>query len=355
MRLPARRCIVIGNLFFIKKCDDEIHMDLKQIQYFIALFEDGSVTRAAKRLNIVQPALSMQIARLEEELQQQLFERTSQGMTPTAEGRLMYRLYLPIVKDLANARLQLVRRGEMVTGHLSVGLLASVSESVLPDVLSRFHAQYPQVELSIFDGYSATFIDWINSGQIDVALINRPRTRLSLDAVPLLDEEMVLATSAVHGPELPASIELARLSELELVLPTKRHGLRAVLDTAAQHEDLHFSPRFEIDVMSAIVKFVEETRFATILPPIAVERAVRLGRLRSYPILAPRIVRHIIAVTHPRRPLNAAASAFVNIIKEELQRVSGESSEAKAQKDSGPLAPAPRAGPSRRAGGRARR
>ncbi len=68
-------------------------MDLKQIQYFIALFEDGSVTRAAKRLNIVQPALSMQIAKLEDELKQTLFERGAHGMTPTAAGRLMYRLY----------------------------------------------------------------------------------------------------------------------------------------------------------------------------------------------------------------------------------------------------------------------
>lgn len=79
-------------------------MDLRQIQYFIALFEDGSVTRAAKRLNIVQPALSMQIAKLEEELRQQLFERSAHGMSPTAAGRLMYRLFLPIMRDIAHAR-----------------------------------------------------------------------------------------------------------------------------------------------------------------------------------------------------------------------------------------------------------
>jgi LysR family nitrogen assimilation transcriptional regulator len=312
-------------------------MDLKQIHYFIALFEDGSVTRAAKRLNIVQPALSMQIARLEEELQQKLFERSAHGMTPTSEGRLMYRLYLPIVRDLANARQQLIRREDVVTGHVSIGLIASVSESVLPDALARFYALYPQVEVTVADGYSATFIDWVNSGQIDAALINRPRSRLSLDSVALLDEEMVLATSARHGPELPATIELARLSELELVLPTKRHGLRGVLDSAAQHEDVHFSPRFEIDVMSSIVKLVEDSHFATILPPIVVERAVRQGRLRTYPILAPRIVRHIIAISHPRRPLKAAAEALIRIIAEELKTQSG--AEVAPSKTATPPAP----------------
>jgi len=199
-------------------------MDLKQIQYFIALFEDGSVTRAAKRLNIVQPALSMQIAKLEDELKQTLFERGAHGMTPTAAGRLMYRLYLPIMRDLKQAQTQLMQRDEVVSGHVSLGLIASVSESVLADALSRFHEQYPHVEVTVADGYSATFIDLVTGGQLEAALINRPRARLSLDSEPLLDEEMVLATGVNGGPTLPPVIELAQVQELDLVLPTKRHG-----------------------------------------------------------------------------------------------------------------------------------
>ncbi|CAE6774155.1 LysR family transcriptional regulator [Paraburkholderia nemoris] len=296
-------------------------MDLKQIQYFIALFEDGSVTRAAKRLNIVQPALSMQIAKLEEELHQQLFERGSHGMTPTAAGRLMYRLFLPIMRDLAHARQQLIQRDEIITGRVSIGLIASISESVLADSLSRYHEKYPHVEVTVSDGYSATFIDWVAGGQLDAALINKPRGKLSLEAHAILDEEMVLATSAAHGPDLPHAIELAKLPELELVLPTKRHGLRGVLDTAAQHEDVLLTPRFEIDVLSSIVQLVGNTRFATILPRIVVERAVRAGTLRAYPILAPRIVRHIVCITHPRRPLSAAADALISIIADELRQV----------------------------------
>jgi LysR family nitrogen assimilation transcriptional regulator len=300
-------------------------MDLKQIQYFIALFEDGSVTRAAKRLNIVQPALSMQIGRLEDELNQKLFDRGAHGMTPTAAGRQMYRLFLPITRDLAHARQQMQQHDEVVTGHISIGLIASVTESVLADSLSRFHASYPHVEVTVADGYSATLIDWVSGGQLDAALINKPRAHLSLDSHPLLDEEMVLATSTLRGPDLPHSIELAQLPELELVLPTKRHGLRGVLDMAAQNEDLLLTPRFEIDVLSTIVKLVESTRFATILPRIVVERSVRLGTLRVYPILAPRIVRHIICVSHPRRPLSAGANALIAIITDELRQVSSTS------------------------------
>ncbi len=79
-------------------------MDLRQISYFVALFEEGSVTRAAQRMNVVQPALSMQIAKLERELGQRLFDRQPKAMVPTAAGRTLHRLVHPIQRDVADAR-----------------------------------------------------------------------------------------------------------------------------------------------------------------------------------------------------------------------------------------------------------
>ncbi len=76
-------------------------MDLRQITYFVALFEEGSVTRAANRLNVVQPAVSMQIARLERDLGQVLFERRSKAMVPTSAGRTLHRLVLPVLRPQA--------------------------------------------------------------------------------------------------------------------------------------------------------------------------------------------------------------------------------------------------------------
>ena len=298
-------------------------MDLKQIQYFIALFEDGSVTRAAKRLNIVQPALSMQIAKLEEEFGQKLFDRIPHGMVPTAAGRMMYRLFLPLVRDLANARQQLMQRDEQVAGSISIGMVASETESVLVGSLARFNARYPNVEVSVADGFSATLIDLVSAGQLDAAVVHKPRGKLSLHVQSLHDEEMVLVTSAEHGPALPAAVELTKLPGLELVLPTKRHGLRGVLDAATQIEDVTLQPKFEIDILGTIVQFVEATRFATVLPRIVLQRAVDEGRLRMYPILAPRIVRHLVCVSHPQRPLSTAADALIAIVAEEIRRVSG--------------------------------
>lgn len=298
-------------------------MDLRQIQYFLALFEDGSMTQAAKRLDVVQPTLSMQIAKLEEELGQPLFERKRRGMAPTAHGRLMYRLFLPIVRDIDTAREQLAQRSEVVTGHVSLGLISSVAESVLPDALSRFNEAYPHVEVTVSVGYSAMLIDWVTSGQLDVAIINEPRAKLSLATESLAEEDMLLVTSAEHGPRLPANVRLARLPELDLdlVLPTRRHGLRGVLEASARQEGIVLAPKFEIDVLSTIVRLVERTRFATILPRIVVQRAVNEGTLSVCPILSPRIVRHVVRVSHKRRPLSAATHALIDLVADEIRRV----------------------------------
>src|ERR1700712_2582125 len=283
-------------------------MDLKQIQYFIALFEDGSVTRAAKRLNIVQPALSMQISKLEAELNQPLFERGPHGMTPTEAARLMYRLYVPIIRDIDHAREQLSSSNVIVTGRVSLGMVASEAESVLPESLATFNALFPQVEVSVADGFSAQLIDAVEAGRLDAAIINKPRGRLTLDTRALLDEEMVLVVSATHGRVLPDEIDLSALGDLELVLPTRRNGLRGALDAALLNPDIVIKPKFEIDLLTTIVQFVEPSSVATIMPRVVVQRKVDDGVLRIHCISNPVIVRQIVCVSHPKRPLGAAAN-----------------------------------------------
>src|SRR5262249_56472907 len=107
-------------------------MDLRQISYFVALFEEGSVTRAAQRVHVVQPALSMQIAKLERELEQRLFERRPKVMEPTAAGRTLYRLVQPILRDLAHARTQMKELSKTVSRRVGMGMPSSLATSLGP-------------------------------------------------------------------------------------------------------------------------------------------------------------------------------------------------------------------------------
>lgn len=298
----------------------EFGVDLRQIQYFICLFEEGSVTRAARRLSIVQPALSMQLARLEADLGQQLFERNSQGMVPTAAARQMYRLFLPIMQDFARAREQLTSADGEISGHVNIGLIASITTGVLAETLSAFSARHPKVGVTIADGYSKTLADWVAAGQIEAAIINSPRRHRSLNVEHIIDEDLVLACAASHGGALPAQLTLRQISELGigLVLPTRNHGLRGVLDTFAQGEDVELAPVYEVDSMVTIIKLVERTQLATILPRIVVHERVCEGALQLHSIVSPRLIRQVVAISHPRRPLSAATAAFISVLKEQI-------------------------------------
>jgi LysR family nitrogen assimilation transcriptional regulator len=295
-------------------------MEFRQIHYFISLFEEGTVTRAAHRLNIVQPALSMQIAKLEEQIGQQLFERTKQGMVPTAAGRQMYRLFLPIMREFTNAQSQLINNDGAIRGHVNIGLIASITEGVLAETLGVFSNKYPDVGVKVADGYTNTLIDWVASGQLDAAIVNKPRRPLALDVEHVMDEEMVLITSAAHQAAVPPQLTLRQLCSLglSLVLPTRGHGLRINIDSFAHSENVELTPKFEIDSLVTTVKLVEQTQLATIVPRIAVHQQLSAGSLRSYAIVSPRLVRRVVSVSHPRRPLNPATKLFLSMLAQNM-------------------------------------
>lgn len=295
-------------------------MEFRQIHYFISLFEEGTVTRAAHRLNIVQPALSMQIAKLEEQIGQQLFERTKQGMVPTAVARQMYRLFLPIMREFTNAEAQLRNSDGAIRGHVNIGLIASITEGVLSETLIGFSNKYPDVGVKVADGYTDTLIDWVAGGQLDAAIVNKPRRPLALDIEHIMDEEMVLVTSAASRTAVPPQLTLRQLCSLDLplVLPTREHGLRSNIDSFAQSENVELMPKFEVDSLVTTVNLVEQTHLATILPRIAVHRQLSAGMLRAHSIVAPRLVRRVVSVAHPRRPLNPATKMFLAMLTQNM-------------------------------------
>lgn len=296
-------------------------MDFRQIHYFISLYEEGTVTRAAHRLNIVQPALSMQIAKLEEDLGQRLFERTKQGMVPTAAGRQMYRLFMPMMRDFSNAWAQMRSSEGAIRGHVNIGLIASITEGVLVDVLSEFSSKYPEVEVSVADGYTSVLVERVTAGQLDAAIVNKPRRPLALDIEHIVDEEMVLITGPDFDTEVPSGLTLRELSTLglALALPTRGHGLRLNIDNFAEAEGIELAPKFEIDSLVATVKLVAQAQVATIVPRVAVHRQLSDGSLRAHTITSPRLVRRVVSVSHPRRPLSPAVRLFISMLADHVR------------------------------------
>ncbi|MGN6548720.1 MAG: LysR family transcriptional regulator [Pararhizobium sp.] len=292
-------------------------MDFRQISYFVALYEEGSVTRAANRLNVVQPAVSMQIAKLEGDLGQKLFERRSKAMVPTAAGRTLHRLVVPVLRNLTLAREHMAKLSGVISGRITIGMLASLAASLVPDMLTAFARDFPEVEVVVVDGYSSTFIDLVNQDAVDFAVINKPPRRLGAILEPLVEEQMVYVTAAAPGSG-GGPIGFKELQQAKLILPSRRHGLRAELDRHFEARDVALDLQLEMDSIQGICEVVARSEWATILPSLAVYKGLAAGELAARAI-SPRMTRQLAIIHHPRHPLTPAADAFIKRLREHVE------------------------------------
>lgn len=293
-------------------------MDFKQLQSFLCLAREGNVTRAARQLNIVQPALSMQIAKLEKSTGQRLFYRSAHGVSLTLAGEKLANLAASIMQNVDHAREEMARLNGKISGRVSVGMITSAAQSTLAASSAKIAARYPDIQLLVCEGYTEILSEWVATGQIDIAVVNAPPAKSPLTAHHILDEEMMLA----HGPgnevSLPNVVPFRRLKELNIVIPSRRHGLRRILDATAAEVDISLNPRLEIDTLSAICEIVATTDLITVLPGIALYPHLSAGRIEAHRLRKPAITRTVAWMTHPRRIVSSAMSAVMDIVAEDL-------------------------------------
>lgn len=296
-------------------------MRLRQIEYFVALYEERSITKAARRLNVVQPALSMQISRLERTFKTRLFERTSRGVVPTDTGRTFYGYCQKILGDVYDAERYLGDSSGKITGKLTIGLMPSVANSVLPAVLAEYKAGYPDVTLVIVEGYSGSLIDQLHSGKLDFAVVNNIGALGRTAMMPLFRDYLVLVTRHVPGKRLPADVPCLRLQDYKLVLPTQRQGMRLLVDSILASSGITLKPEIELDSMGPTLELVRESDWATILPVVAVKHLVHQRLLRSQRIVEPDIPREVMVVSPSTRAPSVAAEMFLRILKTKVNEL----------------------------------
>jgi DNA-binding transcriptional LysR family regulator len=178
-------------------------MDLRQLRYFVAVAEEGHITRAAERLGMQQPPLSQQIKAMEHELGVQLFRRKARGVEPTESGRVLLDQARAVLERLDHALLVTRRTARGEQGRLSVGIAPTAPfHPFVPQVIRAFREAYPLVSMSLEEYLSRQAVERLCGEQIDVAFLRAPiADPQELIVHPLLEEPMVVA--------LPSSHELA--------------------------------------------------------------------------------------------------------------------------------------------------
>jgi DNA-binding transcriptional LysR family regulator len=295
-------------------------MEYRQLSSFLCLYEEGSITRAASRLGVVQPALSMLVAKLERELGVVLFERSSRGVSPTAEGRRFYELALPVARGFENVRRRMIDMGGAASGRVRVGIVPSLMPVVVPAALRKYCELLPDVSVSVAEGYSSTLVPGVESGELDFAIVNDPVQPGALAVERLTREELVLVTNRTSGLVEPGPLDCTGLRRLPLIMPTAGQGrLRIPAEPPRRKRPALSPPRLEMDAIAPTLELVRSGRWATILPLVAIVPELRGPTLQINRLRRPAITRELVVLYHPRRPPSLAAKRLQETLAIELK------------------------------------
>ncbi|WP_313066382.1 LysR family transcriptional regulator [Achromobacter animicus] len=246
-------------------------MELRQLRYFVRVVEAGSIGRAAMSIGMVTSALSQQISRLEGELSTRLLQRSASGVVPTDAGLAFFRqaqLALRHADDAVQAAQQ-----ARLAGHVSVGLPSTTAAVLGAPFLQAMHARYPDIRLHLVEALSGHLTDMLNGRLLDLAIVFHAESARRWSVMPLLDEPLFLfARPGMPGVPAGDTTRLESIADLPLVLPSGRHGLRALVNNAFQQ--LGRTPRVvaEVDGLSLLMDVVQQGGAATIQPSSATAR-----------------------------------------------------------------------------------
>ena len=247
-------------------------MDMRQLRYFVQIVESGSLAKASRQLFIVQPALSQQMARLEDEVGKALLLRSSRGVTPTDNGEALYHHAKFMLRQMDQA--VSVARQDMaaVRGRVALGLAPTTVCGLGLPLMQHLRAKYPGVLLNVVEGLSGHLEHMTRVGQLDLAVLFSQTAASELSVEPLLEEELFVILPTNNSLVAPdrASLTLREVAALPLILPSPGHGLRKRIALEFERINLALDTVAEVDSLPLLMHCVAQGIGATIKPMAAI-------------------------------------------------------------------------------------
>jgi LysR family transcriptional regulator, nitrogen assimilation regulatory protein len=286
-------------------------MDVRQLRYFVSIVEEGTISAAAQKLRIAQPALSQHVRSLEEELGVQLLSRGAQGVRPTEAGLRLREHAEFILRYLGQAIDEVRGYAKEPHGSVAIGLPTSVAVALSVPLVAAMRQQLPHVLLRIAEGMSGDIREWLTAGRLDFAMLFDMENARDLVGEPMITEDLYVVSppGARQG-----DISFEEIAELELVLPSRPHGLREAVESGARAAGVTIRLAAEIDSLPQLKLLVMRGVASSVLSPAAVRDEWRSGTIVARRIVGPVLQRNVSLCTPKARPLSGAAAAVRSLV-----------------------------------------
>lgn len=293
-------------------------MELRQLRYFVAIVDHGSLSRAAQVLHVAQPALTQQLRQLEEELQAQLLHRSPQGVLSTDAGKLFYEHAQAILKQVGDARSAVNQSATRPAGSVSLALPHSISGALALPLLIATRARYPEITLQLTEELSGNLTEQLKSGRINLAVQFDDGQLGPFACTPLVEETMMFLCrrGSSHGPAGGGSVSLAQALAAPLILPGLQHGVRPRIENVARSAGLRIENVTEINSLAILKSALLADMGATILPLAPLLAEVERGDLQAIPIDNAAMSRTVTLCASKNIPMTNATAAVSRLVQE---------------------------------------
>lgn len=272
-------------------------LDLKQLRTFLEIAECGSVSKAAERLRIAQPALTRQIHLLESELNTRLLDRHSRGVDLTDDGKAFLLRARSLIREAERTREEFRARSGQVSGPVALAIAPALVDYLLGAVIERYTNDYPDVTIEIVEGFTGYIEEWLIDGRVDLAVLYDPKPDKRVRRHTLIQEKLYVVGQSSMNLRCDEAVPLKDIAAHDLITASRDQRLREVVEDAMERSGAAFSVRYEANSLNVHKALVRSGLGVSILPLGAVQRDVDAGSLSAAPIKQPDIVWDVTLAT----------------------------------------------------------
>jgi DNA-binding transcriptional LysR family regulator len=291
---------------------------LQQLRFFLAVYEERSITAAARRLNATQSGVSVQIRDLEDMLGLTLFQRVSAGVVPTKSGELIFHRATNILREVSRLQEDVSAQTDALSGEVRAGIMPTFARSILAPVLSRFMTAHPYVDVKVTEAYSGTLSESVSAGELDFAIVPSGSVPAGLRAT-YLDSDLELLTSATPIEGAAGGVDLSTIPPLRLALPGRKNSRRAKIEEHLRSFSRSDHTILELDSMMTTLDIVRRGDWSAILPGCLCLPDLEDPKLNFYPIVQPKMTVDYLLIEPAATEGSPAVQRFAQELGKEIR------------------------------------
>jgi LysR family transcriptional regulator, nitrogen assimilation regulatory protein len=295
-------------------------MDLRALRYFVSVAEARSFSKAAVQLRIAQPALSRQIRKLEDEVGIELILRTRRQLELTDAGLLLLQRAHSLLRQVAQTADDVRAHGSRLRGTITIGVSPTISEVLVPRIVSECAARHPDLRLNFVEGFSGFIFERLTNQELTLCLMHNPPRHRTIESRPLLTEPMYLIGPSAASKSLPPAKAGMTLHQVRLILPNRTHSLRMLIERAVAEHNGHLNVAIEVDGYATTKALVAAGLGYTILPYSSVQKEIAEGQLTAGRLRGPALS-WTLSIAYRKDQSNArAVTALRDIIASDIDQ-----------------------------------